>query len=493
MARRDLGHLTRERLVQMILSLGLALWGCGRSSMDVYPSDPGPDGTAGIFGGAGGAPGDGAVAGGSQSMSGTASLVAGASGGAGWTTGGASATGGASTLVFGGSSAGLATGGTSRTGGLSGTAGRGGLSTAGTTRTGGTTGTGGVTGTGGTAGRTVTGGSSVGGTTATRTGGTTGGSKTTGGTTGGSKTTGGTTGSGGTNATGGGSGGSSGSGLTTSGGAGGGTGGMGGSGGSTAAALLQPLIEAFCTAAKSCCARANYPVANLSDCEAQFPSRLDIYPLVDKGTVFVDQQALADCVSAYKNAATTCTINLVKTACKGVFAGLQVEGQPCGGSNQFGASECKPVNGSATCYRPQGDVDPKSVGSCVNIPRGKSGDACSMTCQVGKTCIVDMLGGTSPFPTVCFEEDGLFCSLAANPTVCKPILKTGDPCRWEGNSCGAGNFCSWPNSTCAPAAKLGESCVDRACIDDLICANSRKCAELPLASDSVCKGTPSTP
>jgi hypothetical protein len=286
----------------------------------------------------------------------------------------------------------------------------------------------------------------------------------------------------------GGAGGTSASVQTITGGGGAGSGGTGGAG--NTAANFQPLLEAFCAAAKNCCARAFFPATPLADCESKFLARVDSYPLVDKGTVAVDQQALAACAAAYKAAATSCTLNPIKAACKGVFVGLQAEGQACGGTSPFGAVECKPVNQSAACYRPQGNTDPKSSGTCMHVPHGKSGDACSTTCQKGKTCIVDMLGGTAPFPAICFEEDGLFCSKAGNPPVCKPLVQTGAGCVWEGNSCGTGNFCSWPNSTCAPAGKLGESCAERACAEDFICGDNEKCGEMPLASDSLCKGTP---
>ena len=272
---------------------------------------------------------------------------------------------------------------------------------------------------------------------------------------------------------------------------GGKTGTGGGTGGGTAAIVFQPLIKAFCTAAKNCCSRQSYPAADLADCESKFPSRLQIYPLVDKGTVIIDENALAACVAAYKTAATTCTINAVKAACKGVSVGTQTEGQPCGGTSAFGAYECKPSNGSASCYRPQSD--PASAGVCTGIPRGKSGDACSRTCFKNETCIVDMVGGSPPFPVTCFEEDGLYCSVTANPTACKPILPIGGACTWDPHSCGVGNYCGWLTNVCQPAGKLGEPCAEAACADELVCGTNETCVEQPFDSDSICKGTPSVP
>jgi hypothetical protein len=356
-------------------------------------------------------------------------------GGAG-ATDGAMATGGTTSVIGGGGETGQGTGGVTATGGLAGT--------------------GGLTGRGGTAGTAA----------------------------GGATSTGGKTGTGGSTGTGG---------LTGGAGGNGGIGGIGGTGGGTGAIIFQPLLNAFCTAAKNCCGRESYPAANLADCESKFLSRFQYYPLADKGTVITDQNALAVCVAAYNTAATTCTITAVRAACKGVFVGIQAEGQPCGGESRFGAFECKPVNGSATCYRGQNGSDPTNIGVCISMPRGKNGDACSMTCLKNESCIVDMIGGAPPLPVTCFEEDGLYCSMTTNPTVCKPILPLDEACTWDMNSCGNGNYCGWKTNTCQVASKLGESCMDTACVNELICGTNNRCVEWPFASESICKGIPSVP
>ncbi len=450
MAMRDF------RLPQASLALTVALLGCGRSPLTAHPGDAGLDGLSGMAGVQAG------ISGARTSSGGTPA-------------GGASVTGGLGSVV-----GGRNTGGVSKTGGrfsssLTGSAGRGGSLSAGTIATGGALVTGGSVGRGGNGGRVATGGSSI---VASA----------------GRTSKGGSSGGGGAAGTGsrGGSGGTGGVGQTT-GGTGGSTGGAGGSGGGTAAALFQPLVEAFCNTARRCCARASYRAADLADCRSEFLNRLEGYSLLSKGTVLVNEPALAACTSAYEAAATGCTINAIRAACRRVFVGLRTEGQACGGTSKFGAVECKPVDGTATCYRPQGDTEPTSAGTCVSVPRGKNGDACSMTCQKGETCIVDMLGEGAPFPATCFEEDGLFCSMASNPTVCKPLLHIGDTCKWEGNPCGSGNYCNWMDNTCAPAGKLGESCRDRTCSEDLMCGEGQTCVELPLASDSLCKGFPPTP
>jgi hypothetical protein len=418
--------------------LALALFGCGKSSLKVPKADAGLDGPS---------------SGWSDGGQGT--------GGAG-ATGGAMATGGTTSVLGGGGATGQGTGGATATGGLAGTGGltgRGGTAgtgAGGATRNGGASGTGGLTGRGGTAGTAA----------------------------GGATSTGGKTGTGGATGTGG---------LT--GGAGGksGTGGIGGTGGGTGATMFQPLINAFCATAKNCCGRESYSATDLADCEFKFLSRLQNYPLVDKGTVIVDQNALTACVAAYNTAATACTTTAVNAACKGVFVGTQAEGQPCGGSSKFGAFECKPVNGSATCYWEPSDGGPRNAGVCVGIPRGKSGDACSRTCGKNGSCIVDMIGGAPPFPVACFEEDGLYCSVTTNPAVCKPTLPIDHACTWDPGSCGNGNYCGWTSNTCLAASKLGESCMNAACVNDLMCGTNNRCVELPFASEQICKGIPSVP
>jgi hypothetical protein len=75
------------------------------------------------------------------------------------------------------------------------------------------------------------------------------------------------------------------------------------------------------------------------------------------------------------------------------------------------------------------------------MPRGKAGDECSKSCKAGQDCIVDLVGGSAPLPVMCFEEDGLYCGVLANPPVCKPILKVGDPCTHDAGACGRDNYC----------------------------------------------------
>jgi hypothetical protein len=385
------------------------------------------------LGGHGGGLGDGGQGSGGVSETGGTVASGGTIGGSGGTTG--QGTGGAT-----------AAGGATGTGGLAGKDGGAGMGAGGATKNGGATGSGGVTGKGGTAGTAAGGATSTGG-----------------------KATGGSTGSGG------------------------GTGGIGGTGGGTGATLVQPLTTAFCAAAKSCCGRESYPAADLADCESKFLSRFRNYPLVGKGTVTIDETKLAACIAAYNTAATACTISPIYSACSDVFVGKQTEGQACGSGDVFGSLECKKVDGSAVCYWGETGSDPSITGLCTTIPHGKSGDECEGTCATGDSCMMDILGGTPPFPATCFETDGLYCARAKTPAVCKPIRAIDSACTSDTNACGTGNYCDWTTNTCQVAMKLGEPCADASCVSGLMCGKDLKCIEPPFADEYICKGTPPAP
>lgn len=427
-----------------------ALVGCGNSTMKAPRPEAGPGTTIESEAGApvasgvdagGGVPGtiDGAGAGGQGGTMTTMTTTGGvhgqdaamdvASGGGGFVGGG---TGGGG---VGG------TGGTMRKGGQTGTGGSG---TGGIVTTGGTTRKGGQTGTGG-----------IG--------------------TGGRITTGGTAG-------------------TATGGVLGIDGGIDGGGGSSAVALaLQPLAKAFCATARACCKRDGFYRMALDDCEANLPSRLQPFPLLDQGIVTIDPDRLAACAAAYENAVTSCSIAEVEAACYGLWIGSRAEGQACGGRGSFGAFECESKNGSAACYWQDADRYPSNPGVCVTLPRGKAGDPCGKSCGKNQDCVVDVVGGEAPLPVMCFEEDGVYCAVMENPPVCKPYSKVGDPCSYDFGSCGRGNYCDWNEHACKTAALLGESCMAASCVQGTVCTTGSRCIVQSLASSDVCMGTPSVP
>jgi hypothetical protein len=249
-------------------------------------------------------------------------------------------------------------------------------------------------------------------------------------------------------------GGTIGSGGTAKGGAGDGA--AGGSSGTTSkSAVLEPMINAFCAAARSCCANQG-TVANLADCETKFASRHPTIASVDSGDVTVDSAALAACIVAYENARTDCNGDLVVQACQGVYVGTKSDGQRC--SNDV--AECLHDQGPIVCLLPSG-----ATGVCKLIPHGKSGDPCLTTCQSGKECSFTDFGEADAIITMCFEQDGFYCDTSDNPT-CKPIVPLGGSC--DGNNCGPSAFCD-KGGTCNTLCSIADCTTPRSLTNATVC------------------------
>ena len=395
-----------------------------------------------------------------------------------------SATGGAGGQAqgSGGADAGLSeTGGVTATGGHAsgGVIGSGGTPATGGMGTGGTIGTGGVSSSGGKSGG--TGGLGSGGTIGT----------------GGIPGSGG--GSGGRSGTGGNGTGASGTGGSGTGGNGTGGSGTGGNGtGGSSGASLTALANAFCTAARSCCTKSGLPTS-LDDCETRFPSRLATLALVNKGTVTIDNTALAACIESYKQTATACTINPVYAACKGVFVGTQVEGAPCGVGGipmVSGISECKSAGGAEECVWTGNVNDPTVTGVCHTPAHGKSGDPCATSCVTSKDCTFDVLTSPGDPTAVCFEEDGLFCTSSTTPSTCAPMVGVGGSCTVDPMSCVDKTVCDNTTLKCKARATLGQSCSlagSFPCLNGLVCTSAGKCAEPEFAYNQSCSGFPDYP
>src|SRR5207244_5490950 len=123
--------------------------------------------------------------------------------------------------------------------------------------------------------------------------------------------------------------------------------------GGDAGGSLQPLIDAFCTTARACCATAGKPPGPLQACEAQFASQVDTLAAIDRGTVRVNQTALAACVSAYTEARTSCVLTQALAACRGIFVGTVSDGGSC-----TDVMECERAHGPKVCLKLQTAADP---------------------------------------------------------------------------------------------------------------------------------------
>ena len=275
-----------------------------------------------------------------------------------------------------------------------------------------------------------------------------------------------------------------------------GTGGVGsgGTGGSSAPASLQSLATAFCAAARTCCTQKSYPTAPLADCETQFQSRVRALALVNKGTVVIDTEALATCVAAYKQAATSCSFYDVVDGCGGVFVGTRTAGQTCGSGNQAGGLECKKNGGPTICFWTQSPSDPSITGTCMQMPHAKKSDSCAGTCRSNDDCSVDMYAGPGDVTAFCYQDDGLYCSNDNGVSTCKSLIAKGVACSTiDIDACGDGNYCDWNANTCRQSATLGQSCQTISCLSRYQCTSDYKCSNVPLANDDVCAGSPPVP
>jgi len=282
-------------------------------------------------------------------------------------------------------------------------------------------------------------------------------------------------------------------------------GGSGGGGGGTAStsALLVDLGNAFCAAARSCCMKKGLPTT-LSDCEAKFSSRLYGLAYYDKGTETIDNAALATCIAAYKDTATTCAFRPLELACRGVFVGTKSEGAPCGkgGLNNMGGSgECKATGRATTCLWTGDSNLSTTTGVCLTPAHGKKGDPCASDCRKNDTCVFDLFTSPGSPTATCFEEDGLYCQAQENDTyVCAAIVPTGGNCQdLSFSACASTDYCDGTGSSykCRTGSTLGQACSSSGpnCVwgMSLVCGASQQCEDLGFAYDATCSGAPPFP
>jgi hypothetical protein len=258
-----------------------------------------------------------------------------------------------------------------------------------------------------------------------------------------------------------------------------GTGGDGGEGGAMDESPLSPLIDAFCAAARSCCAIAGEPAGALEACENQAAAANGNVALAAGGTVDIDAAALAACVAAFEAAATECVLTDVLTACRGILRGTLGDGDACSD-----VMECDRSAGPMVCRKLQmGTADP-DIGVCTPPPRGTLGDACASSCEDGQECSTTSSSPDDAYPTAfCFEADGLYCVQGES---CAAIVPDGDECTYN-EACGSDGFCV---SSCESLAGPAEMCqFNYGCQAGLACVEG-KCAPEPFANSYTCVGHP---
>ena len=256
-----------------------------------------------------------------------------------------------------------------------------------------------------------------------------------------------------------------------------GTGGVvsssGAAGASATPAVLRPTVNAFCAAARACCAK--QPGLSLDDCEASFASKDQTAQALRRGTVTLDAAGLSRCLAAYEAATTSCEKNSVLDACSGVVQGTRMEDEPC-----LVVSECA-ITGPKACVFT--DVGGKN-GVCKAAPHGKAGDACTLTCRPNEPCAFSVSGISEALFTPCLESEGLFCDFTSTPFKCQAIRATGAACEM-GDQCGSQGYCDFSSQTCKKRGQLGDTCGE--CIPSLSCIEG-KCKSPPFAAASTCEG-----
>ena len=241
---------------------------------------------------------------------------------------------------------------------------------------------------------------------------------------------------------------------------------------------LGPLIDAFCSTARTCCASAGMPPGPLVECEQGFSGQVDTVALLAKGTVTLDDSAFAACVAAYEAASKSCVLTTVVEACHGLFRGTLADGAPC--SDAF---ECDRSAGPKICLKLQNSANP-NIGVCQTPPRGTSGTPCLASCGTSDNCSTTVSNPDDTVPLAfCYEADGLYCPLG---DACAPLVANGAGCEWN-EACGSDGFC---DSTCASIGHLGDPCqFNFGCGSGLVC-DSGFCVAEPVANDEICAGSP---
>lgn len=244
-----------------------------------------------------------------------------------------------------------------------------------------------------------------------------------------------------------------------------------------------PLVDAFCAAARACCAKDGRPLEPLANCEQNAGATFGAAQ-VSAGTIRVDGAAFDACVAAYQRAATSCTFTEVMTACRGIFIGTLSSGATC-----TQVADCRRDQRPMVCVLIQttSGVTP-TTGTCQPAPRGAENDACLASCPIGRDCSIGLLSGMpNPPLALCYEQEGLFCD---SDQTCKPLKPLGAAECFYDEGCGTGNYCL---PGCERLLTVGAACqYDRSCGPGYTCA-AGACAPAPLATDGACEGYPQQP
>jgi len=264
------------------------------------------------------------------------------------------------------------------------------------------------------------------------------------------------------------------SGDTSHGGEAGGTAGSGDAGAAGATVelgMFAALATGFCAAARACCAEAGQSLQALDTCEAGFAEQVDAVRLVTRGTVRLDESALAACADAYAGAAASCSLADVTARCHGILLGTRSVGETC-----TDVLECDRTEGDRVCV-----VDRAGEGRCRATRRAGADASCFGSCEMGVSCSSTNFS-TDASTWLCYEADGLYCS--PETAACAPIASAGAPCD-DDAACGSTAYC---DGECATRGGVNAACdFGYACMKGLVCTDGR-CQVPPFVTGYVCLG-----
>jgi hypothetical protein len=242
---------------------------------------------------------------------------------------------------------------------------------------------------------------------------------------------------------------------------------------------IQPLVDALCSAARTCCARASFPSEPLVDCEPEVIRQIDPLQEAVNGTVIVDTARFAACVAHYRTAATSCTYPpAIGDDCEGMFRGTLREGETCTRSE-----ECIRGADPVACLLPISDGGSGRTGVCHNLRRGSQGDACITSGGDRYHGTTYSTSDPNPPYVYCHSADGLFCSIGTQRT-CVPFKTVGSPCV-EFLECGPDAYC---DTTCTARKPVGAACGRPSECQGIQSCNNGVCAPLEIATNKLCSG-----
>jgi hypothetical protein len=209
---------------------------------------------------------------------------------------------------------------------------------------------------------------------------------------------------------------------------------------------FEELFSAQCEAAAACCSERGLGIRR-HNCPQEF-RQAEFEALASRENVELDPEVLERCTRAYQAVPTTCSQTGIAEACRELFVGTLSAGERC---SMF--EQCDRTDGPVLCrFAPS---DPQ--GTCLPVVRGEEGQRCSDDCPSIVECsrTEQVLGDPLEPDVLCFEDDGLYCSVSESPPVCRRIHALGEECE-SGRSCG--HSAARCRSICEPRSELGEPC-----------------------------------